>query len=63
MYLNGYSTGIYGYIDGPYVSSNVYLYHNVPLFSYTRVPALVIEIGTTAGKVGQDFNVFSTQAG
>ena len=35
-YVNGYSTGIYGWIDGPYVNDNVYIYHKVPLFTYTK---------------------------
>jgi hypothetical protein len=34
--FNGYSTGIYGWIDGPYVTNNVYFYHQVPLFTYTK---------------------------
>lgn len=62
FYLNGYSTSIYGWIDGPYVTSNVYFYHQVPLFTYTKQPAVIIEIGTTTGDVGQDFNVHSPVA-
>lgn len=57
--LNGYNTGIYGWIDGPYVNANLYFYHNVPLFSYTEEPALAIELGTTSNSRGQDFNVYS----
>lgn len=41
FYINGYSTGIYGWIDGPYVTDNLYLYHKVPLFTYTKEPAIV----------------------
>ena len=63
FYLNGYSTSIYGWIDGPYVTDNVYFYHQVPLFTYTKQPAIIIELGTTAGSFGQDFNVFSPSAG
>ena len=57
--LNGYSTGIYGWIDGPYVNANVYFYHNAPLYSYSEDPAMAIEIGTTSNKKYQDFHVFS----
>lgn len=42
FFLNGYSTGIYGWIDGPYVTDNVYFYHTTPLFSYTENPAFAI---------------------
>lgn len=42
FYVNGYSTGIYGWIDGPYVTANVFLYHKVPLFTYTKEPAIGI---------------------
>jgi hypothetical protein len=59
MYINGYNTTIYGYIDGPFVSDNIYIYHNTPLFVYTRVPAIILELGTTLGDIGQDFNVYS----
>ena len=59
FYLNGYQTGIYGWIDGPYVTDNVYFYHTVPLFSYVEDPAFAIEFGTTTGNKGQDFHVFS----
>lgn len=59
FYLNGYSTGIYGWIDGPYVSDNLYFFHQVPLYSYSKNPAMVVELGTTSGNVGQDFHVFS----
>lgn len=62
FYINGYKTGIYGWIDGPYVSNNLYFYQEVPLFSYTKQPALIIEIGTTTANVGQDFNVYSPTA-
>lgn len=53
--LNGYNTSIYGYIDGPIVQNKVYFYQEAPQFSYVQIPAVVIEIGTTAGGVGQDF--------
>ena len=59
FYLNGYVTGIYGWIDGPYVTDNVYFYHTAPLFSYTEDAAFAIEFGTTSGDHGQDFHVFS----
>ena len=57
--LNGYNTSLYGYIDGPFVSAKVYLYHQTPQFAYVKVPAAAIEIGTTAGSHGQDFYVAS----
>lgn len=40
----------------------MYIYHKVPLFAYTKEPAVVIELGTTSGGVGQDFNVYSPVA-
>lgn len=58
--LNGYPTGIYGYIDGPLVKNKVYFYQQTPLFSYVQDPAAVIEIGTVSGNYGQDFYAFST---
>lgn len=64
FYINGYLTGIYGYIDGPFVSNNLYFYHSTPLFvAYMQVPAVVIEIGVTSGNVGQDFNAYSPVGG
>ena len=57
--LNGYTTSIYGYIDGPYLSNKVYFYQEAPQFSYVQVPAVAIEIGTTNGGHGQDFYVSS----
>lgn len=40
--LNGYNTTIYGYIDGPIVTSKVYFYQQAPLFSYVTPPAAII---------------------
>lgn len=47
--FNGYNTSIYGYIDGQYVKNKLYFYQESALYSYVQVPALAIEIGTTAG--------------
>ena len=60
--LNGYNTSIYGYIDGPYVQNKVFIYQEAPQFTYVQVPAVAIEIGTTAGGHGQDFYVSSPVA-
>lgn len=41
----------------------MYFYHTTPLFAYVEEPAFAIEFGTTSGKKGQDFHVFSPIAG
>jgi hypothetical protein len=53
--LNGYSTAIYGYIDGPIVTNKIFFYQSTPLYSYVQTPAVIIEIGTTSGNYGQDY--------
>ena len=55
----GYTMTAFGYIDGPYLTDNVFLYQSVPLYTYLQEPALVMEIGTSAGSHGQDFQVWS----
>jgi hypothetical protein len=50
---------IYGWIDGPFLTNNLYLYQATPLFTYSQVPSVVMEIGTTSGNFGQDFYVWS----
>jgi hypothetical protein len=57
--FHGYNTSIYGYIDGPSLVNKVYFYQNTPLFTYSNVPAIAIEIGTTSGNYGQDFYAWS----
>lgn len=57
--LNGYNTSIFGYIDGPIATSKVYLYQQTQLLGYSTPPAGIIEIGTTAGKFGQDYYAYS----
>ena len=37
----------------------MYIYQESPLFSYKREPALILELGETAGGDGQDFYVAS----
>lgn len=37
----------------------MYIYQSVPLFAYVKIPAAVIEIGSTAGGYGQDYYVSS----
>ena len=61
--LNGYPTKIYGYIDGPVLSNKLYFYQETALFSYVQIPAVVIEIGTTANNLGQDFYSYSPIVG
>lgn len=34
--INGYTAKIYGWIDGPYLTDNVYIYQESPLFTYKR---------------------------
>ena len=57
--INGYKTSIYGYIDGPVLTNRLFFYQETALFGYVIVPAVVIEIGTTALGVGQDFYSYS----
>lgn len=57
--INGYATKIYGWIDGPYLTNNVYIFQESPLFTYKRDPALIMELGSNDGGDGQDFYVVS----
>lgn len=50
---------VFGWIGGQYLQDNIYLYQQTPLFTYKQVPAVLMEIGTTSGGYGQDFNAFS----
>ena len=34
--INGYTTKIYGWIDGPYLTDNVFIFQESPLFTYKR---------------------------
>ena len=56
---NGYQMSAFGYVDGPYLTDNIFLYQSAPLYTYLQEPALIIEIGTTSGSHGQDFQVWS----
>jgi hypothetical protein len=51
---------MYGFIDGPYVTANVFYYHTTPLYTYNLAPAIILELGTAADSTVQDFNVYST---
>lgn len=53
---------MYGHIDGPVLTNNVFFYHPTPLYTYTVSPAVAIELGATPSGA-QDFNVFSLVSG
>ena len=61
--MNGYPVSLYGYIDGPYVSGNVFFYHPTSLYTYNKPPAVILELGTASSSTTQDYNVFSMTAG
>ena len=56
---NGYQMTAFGEIGGPYLYNNLFLYSSTPLYTYRQQPALILEIGTTTGGVGQDYHVWS----
>lgn len=58
--LNGVPTKAYGYIDGPVINANLFLYHAAPSGTYSQPVCVVFDLGFIQENVGNDYIVSST---